>query len=468
MSMQKPIRSMVSAAVISIIASSAVHAGAFSLYTESSAVALGNYAAGIAAEAADASTGWYNPAGLVLLGKQQVVFSGAGVFPSTKLTGTSAFSTVGVPPYVQSFSGLQGGKDAFVPSLHYALPLGERAAFGLSIVSPFGLSTQYDENSPVRYAATNTELLTVNVSPELGAKLTDNFAVGAGLDLQWAEVKFNRMLGAPATNQFIEEFNPNIFPAYLDSLSYNKGHSFGVGFHAGLMTMFNDNHTRLGLNYQSKVKHSFNGYSQLTGRLADPLITNSSAVFRSNSLFSNDVELPNVVTLSGYQDVNDRLALLGSIVYTGWDVFKTIKLNNVAAFSSDLMEQVLVNSTTAENYRNSWRAALGANYQLNQQWKLRVGGGYDQTPTINSARDVRLPDANRWALSVGTHYQMRPSLGFDLGYTYLFAVNDPLVNKTELLGTTSAYNVNAKADVHAQLVGLQVVWTIDQDEKGYK
>jgi len=464
-SMQKPMRTLVSLAVVTMLANTAAHAGGFSLYTEASGAAIGNYAAGIAAEGADASIGWYNPAGLVLIHQQQAVFSGVGVFPSSKLTGTSTFvTTTGEPPqvlpaYTQRFSGLQGGKNAFVPSFHYALPLGDRATFGFSVVSPFGLSTEYDQNSPVRYAATYSELLTVNVSPELGAKLTDNFSVGAGLDLQWAQVKFNRMLGAPTLLQY-----SRVYPFSYDSLSYNKGHSLGVGFHAGVMTMFNDNHTRVGLNYQSSVEHKFHGYSQLSGRLADPDLMDMATV-RSNSLSSNNIKLPKIVTLSGYQDINNKLALLGSVVYSGWNSFKTIQLNNVAAFSASTPSpQILVNSTSAQNFRNAWRVALGANYHVNEQWMMRVGGGYDQTPTVNAERDVRLPDANRWALSVGTHYQMRPNIGFDLGYTYLFASKDPIVNKTDLFGTTSTYNVNARADVHAHLVGLQAVWIIDQDQ----
>ncbi|WP_371923149.1 MULTISPECIES: OmpP1/FadL family transporter [Legionella] len=455
--MQSPRRTVISAAISTLLASN-VYAGGFSLYTEGSAAAVGNYAAGVAAEAADASIGWYNPAGLVLLGKQQAVFSGVGVFPSSKLTGTTTFATEGLPSYVQNFSDLQAAKNGFVPSVHYALPLGENSAFGLSIVSPFGLSTEYSTVSPVRYSATFTELLTINVSPEIAGRLTDNFAIGGALDLQWSQVKFNRMLGAPTLLQA-----GGLDPTLFDSLSYNKGHSFGLGFHAGVMGMFNDNHTRIGLNYQSKIKHTFHGYSKLTGPLADPATFNQLGVFRSDSLFSNDIEFPDIVTLSAYQDITDKLALLGSVVYTGWDVFNIIQLNNVAAFSP-LAGSVVVNSTSVQDYRNAWRFSVGANYHFNEKWMLRVGGGYDQTPTIDGQRDIRLPDGNRWALAIGAHYQMWPAVGIDAGYAYLFGQDDIPINKTDALGSSS-YTVNARANAHAQLVGLQAVWTIDKETK---
>ena len=465
--MLKPIKTTISIAVAGIIANQTTFAGSFSLYTEGSAAEVGTFAAGAAAEGADASIGYYNPAGLVLLHNKQAVLSGVGVLPSSKLTGTSTFTTVDpnqpYPPYIQSFSNLQGAKSALVPALHYAQPLGDRLTFGLSVYSPFGLSTDWGEESPVRYAGTLTELITGNVSPEFGGRLTEHWAIGAGLDLQWAQVKFNQIIGSPAALQSGQKTNPLLTPTTLDSLSYNQGHSFGVGAHGGILGMFNDNHTRIGLNYQSQIKQQFNGRSTLTGRLADTSLTDAAAVFSNNTLNSNEISLPDITTLSIYQDINSRLALLGSAVYTGWSSFNTIQLNQVAAYSSDQGSTALVNSTAIQGYRNAWRFALGTNYHFNNQWMLRLGGGYDETPTVDAHRDIRLPDANRWALSVGGHYQMRPYLGFDLGYTYLWAQDDPIVNNTTILDETSSYHVDATAKVHAQLVGLQAVWTIDSD-----
>lgn len=471
-SLQKPMKTVISSAIAAILASNTANAGSFALYTESSPAAIGNFAAGIAAEARDASTGWYNPAGLALIHDQQLVFGAVGVFPSSKITGTSTFTTatpLGTLNYVQSYNGLQGAKDAAVPSFHYALPLGENAAFGLSVVAPFGLMTDWSRTSAVRYAATMSTLTTMNVAPEIGANITEHFALGLGIDLQYARVTFNSMIGSPAVMQAL-----GFSPTYLDTMSYNKGHSFGVGFHAGALAMFNENHTRVGLNYQSQVQHTFHGYSRFNGPLATPGLSTASfasllgatnSVYWSNSLFSNTIDLPDVVTLSGYQDINERLALLGSVVYTGWHSLRTIQLNNVAAYappSGPLPgRQVRVNSVSPEYYDNAWRFALGANYYFTPQWMLRVGGGYDETPTTDLNRSIRVPDSSRWALSVGSHYQMIPSLGVDFGYTHLFSVNDSGINKTIITGATSTYNLNADIKAHADLVGVQVNWLID-------
>ncbi len=464
--MQRPIKTIVSAAVIAMTANTVANAGSFSLYTESSAAAIGNYAAGISAEAADASTGWYNPAGLSLIHQRQGLLGLVVVSPTAKLSGTSTFSTLGpIPPYIERFSGINGGKMGYVPSGHIAYPVGPNTTFGLSLVAPFGLATDWNPVGPVRYEATSSHLITSNLSPELGSRVTEHFAVGAGIDLQYAHVRFNRVLGSPDAMAAA-----GVSPFTLDSFSNNKGNSFGVGFHAGLMALFNEDHTRIGLNYQSQVRHHFHGYSLLQGRLANlsPLVSprtvlasSPAAEFRSDDLESNTIRLPDITTLSAYQDVSPKLALLGSVVYTGWHSLKIIELDRVAAFAP-LVGQVLVNSVSPQYYRDTWRFALGTNYHVNEKFMLRVGGGYDQTPTRDKFRDVRVPDSNRWAASVGMHYQAKPSIGIDFGYTHLFSSGNARINRTDPIGATSQYNVNADIKAHADLFGIQAVWTLDQ------
>lgn len=452
---------LVCTAIGSIFAGSTFASG-FALYTEASTVAVGNFAAGIAAEAPDASTAWYNPAGLVLFSSPQIVLSGVGVFPNVELTGTSTFFTEGVPPYIETFTDIQAAKNALIPATYVAIPLGPNSAFGFSIVAPFGLATEYDYESRVRYAATFTEVLTIDISPELAGRLTENLSVGAGIDFEWARVKFNNMLGSPATLQALQAAGGPVTPYSLDSLSFNRAQSFALGFHAGIMGIFNNNHTRAGLNYQHSMKHTFRGKSRLRGPLADdPSVFNPVGTFQTEYLFGNDIELPSTTTFSLYHDLNDRLALLGSVVYTGWGVFKNIQLNNLAVFSSEADDQVLISANTLQNYRNSWRFALGANYQVNEKLKVRAGGGWDQTPTKDAYRDVRLPDNNRGAISVGAHYQAYPHIGLDVGYTHLF-IKEGTIDKTTQLGLESYYNVDANFRGSAEIVGLQVTWMMDQ------
>lgn len=467
----KPIKTILASAIGAILSINVVHAGSFSLYTESSAAALGNYGAGLAAEAADASTGWYNPAGLAKRYHQELVSSLVGLIPRSTITGTSTFTSAALPApfnvYQQSFNHLQGAKDGLVPALHYSHPLGQDISFGLSVVAPFGLSTNWRRQTPVRYAATLSDLITADISPEIGGNITKNMSLGAGIDLQYARVKFNQVLGLPTLGQLPV---PGLYPSRLDSYSYNRGNSFGVGFHTGVLLFSDDDHTRVGVNYQSVVRHKFHGHSRLTGPLATPGLTTITpfsalatidALYKSPHLTSNVIEFPDIVTVSGYQDVNQHIALLGSVVYTGWHTLRSIALNNVAGFANGI-GQAPVNSSTVEAYRNVWRVAAGVNYRLNEQWLFRAGTGYDKTPTVNADRDIRIADVDRIALAVGGHYQWRENLGVDVGYTHLFPTHKVSINKTNTVGAGNTYTINARASGSADLIGLQSVWQIDK------
>lgn len=454
-----------SLAVLVLASFSTSHAGGFSLYGEGTGYVIGNYAAGVAAEALDASTGWYNPAGLALIHEQQLVVGGAGLFLGSNLSGISTYSSSIAGVYQQGFNGLDGAKNGFVPSLHYARPLNSDWTFGLSLVSPFGLRTDWSNTSAVRYQATNSELVTLTASPELGYRLNEHFALGAGLDLTYARVEFDSIVGIPPLALIFRR------PAtFFDSSSVNKGDSFGVGFHLGAMWMFNDNHSRIGLNFQSAERQRFRGNSRLTGRLASKapappdLNAPADATFETRNLNSDPINLPYIVTLSAYHDYNEKLALLGSVVYTGWNSFSTIQLNNVAGFIPDEAGQVPITIRSPENWKNVWRFALGANYRINEALMLRVGGGYDQTPTNDERRSVRIPDTSRYALAIGARYAVRNNLDLDIGYAHLFQTHTVQINRTDILAPGTTFNVNATGRVQADLLGVQITWYFDGKE----
>lgn len=439
-----------------------VFAGAFSLYTEGSASAVANYAAGIAAEGRDASVGWYNPAALVLLRKTEVVAGFVGVLPTATLSGSSSFYQIEpgfdelLPPYQQNFSNLNGGREAIVPNLHVAIPVGDRVTYGLSVLVPYGLSSDWPEDSALRYAGTYSSLKVVDLAPEMGGLITDNFAVGAGMDLQWADVNFNNVIGTPAALQFLE-INPTAF----DSPLKNHGNSFGFGFHAGFLMKWHEDRTRFGFNYAYGVTHQFQDSSNLTGLLADPNFENKNATFVSNMLKSNDIKFPDVMTFSLFQQVNDKIALMGSVVYTLWSSFDKIVLQNIGVYQAETDSLGYADAVTVQNYQNALRASVGINYQISDHWQLRAGGGYDQTPTNSVDRDTRLPDVDKLAIAGGAHWDYNEHWGFDAGYSYLWPLDDVKINKTQILDTYNYLNVVATGHAYVQLFAAQLVWRGD-------
>ena len=76
---------------------------------------------------------------------------------------------------------------------------------------------------------------------------------------------------------------------------------------------------------------------------------------------------------------------------------------------------------TYEKWRDTNFFAVGASYQIDNQWKWRVGMAYDQAAARLQHRTPRIPDSDRLWYSTGLNYQYNEKLSFDFSYTYIYA-----------------------------------------------
>src|SRR2546422_10957622 len=123
---EKMKRNAIAGAVVSalgLLAGSEAHAAAFALY-EQGVSGLGNAYAGAAAVAEDATTVWWNPAGMARLGEgKHFAIAGALISPSTKFSNGAS-----IPAQLQTAGGDGGdaGKDATGPRPFYLVDLNPR------------------------------------------------------------------------------------------------------------------------------------------------------------------------------------------------------------------------------------------------------------------------------------------------------------------------------------------------------
>jgi len=432
-----------------------VMASGFQLWEQDGA-SIGNYHAGIAASAEDASTAFYNPAGLVRIHNQQVVVGVDPIMTDIRFNGTvKVADTFGghTTPAVPYSTSAQGGTFNLVPNLSYAAPLSDRVVFGLSLVAPFGLQTSYGNPALTRYAATLSSLKVIDLSPSLGIALTDKFSIGAGFDAEHARGEFDLVAGSPTS--------PGVpVTTTLDTTSQNVGTSNAYGYHLGALYQFSDA-TRVGLAYHSQVVHHLKGSSKFYGPLANA-DTNFLflPMYQSSQQLSANATLPPTTSLSIFHTFNPSWDGMASISYTQWNVFKNLVLQNAAGIDTTANPNNNLTVIVPENYHNTWNYSVGGNYHANEKWFFRGGLGYDQTPTNNTYRNLQLPDASRIAVAVGAHYQAIKTLGLDLGWTHFFMMNGTKINNSvQTVGaqtTTTNGSVNGSADVF----GLQATWDI--------
>ena len=436
-----------------IAATSQVMAGAFQLWEQDGA-SLGNYHAGYAATANDASTAFYNPAGIMRIKNQQAVFGGVVIATDFKYNGSVRVieSPAGFP-LTSTFSNVttQGGNISFLPALHYVAPLSDRMGFGLSVVVPFGLKTDYGTDTPLRYAATRTAISVVDVAPVLAFQVTDKGSIGAGLDIQKVWAEFNSVGTAVDPNP--------VRMMRSDTISKNEATGTGYGYHLGGLYEFTPD-TRVGISYHSQVVHHLSGTSKFVGRLADQL--NHGYPISSNHATVR-ITLPAYTALSVYHRLHPKVAFLGSAIYTQWSVFKTLILNDVAGAVSDPNTLVAgsntIQVTIPQYFHNTWNVSVGTEYYPTEDIILRGGLGYDQSPVVKAYRNVQLPDNDRYIVAVGGHYQATKTIGFDVGYAHLFIREASISPPPQVMGAQTVVtngSVRGGADVYSG----QVTWDI--------
>lgn len=439
-------------------------ASAFQLW-EQDAASIGNYHAGYAAEANDASTAWYNPAGIPRIQNQQVVAGAVAIASDFKYKGsvgvtetTFQFTPFPAPvPTTVTFNNVtaQGGAFAIVPNLHYVAPISDWIGFGFSIDAPFGLKTNYGDNTPMRYAATETSIRVVDISPSLGMRITDKASIGAGFDIQTAEAKFNSVAG------LVEPFGDVVLPEY-DSTSTNRATNTGYGFHLGFLYELTPC-TRMGISYHSQVVHHFSGSSKFEGPIAE--LAGAEVPFVSSSRATTNVTLPPYTTLSLFNKVSPNWAVMGSLTYTQWDTFKTLTLNGVSGVIDGVPPQLVevsnnIQVSIPEHYRNAWNLALGANYYPTDNITLRSGIGYDQSPVTDTYRNVQLPDNDRYVIALGGHFKATKNIGLDVGWTHFFMNSTSSIHPPAQVNGAETVTTSGRVHGGADVLSGGVTWDI--------
>lgn len=370
------------AALIASLAGGA-HAAGFALI-EQNASGLGNAYAGAAAVAQDASTIFFNPAGMSLLPDSQVVMAGHLIKPKAELSGSAVYDSphplAGDP--VPGGQGGDAGDWALVPNFYYAYRLTPSVHLGIGVNAPFGLKTEYDDGWIGRYQALKSEVKTININPSIAYKVSDTLSIGAGLNIQRIEAELTNM-------------------TYV-GLATVKGDDYGWGFNLGLLWQMAPN-TRLGLSYRSEVDYTLEGRATFSGLSA------------LNGDITADVTLPDSASLSLFHKLSPQWELLADITWTGWSDFYEYEVYRT---NGALL------SYTLENWEDIMRYSLGATWHMNDKVSLRGGVAYDEAPVSDVYRTPRIPDGARIWVAVGGQYRLSKQGVLDFGYAHLF-VNDP-------------------------------------------
>ena len=444
--------SIVSAAVLAnALVSTQVHASGFALI-EFSGSGMGNAFAGASASAEDASTVQFNPAGMTLLTGEQAVGVMHYIRPKADFSNNGSTGAVSLGSPALSGSNDDGGRDAYVPNFYYVRDINDQMKFGFGMNTPFGLATKYDDNWVGRYHAVESDVMTVNFNPSLSYKMDDKLSLGFGASIQYVDVILSSAIDFGAI--CYAALGPvacgalGATPQNADGFATLTGDNWGYGWNIGALYQFSKD-TRVGLAYRSEVEHDVTGEADFTVPGAASFATASGA-FVDTGLKAS-ITLPDSLSASFYHSYDSKLALLADITWTGWSDFKELRIVYDNVNQPD--------SVTTEDWNNSLRYSLGANYRMDEKLLLRVGLAYDETPIPSAERRTpRVPGDNRTWLSFGAQYKLDKEFTIDVGYSHLFVSKTQINNTYESSVPTLEATITGDYDAAVDILSAQVTW----------
>lgn len=381
---------------------------------EQSVSGLGKAFAGMAATADDASVIYYNPAGMTDLEHDQGHLGVQILAPNAELTDTG--STVPGGGVVGGSGDNPYGVEA-VPNLHIAKRLSrEKVWAGISVTAPFGLGSEYDDDWFGRYDSLKTDLKVINIQPSIAVKVNEQLSIGGGIDIQKATADLTS--AAFATTEGISRL---------------EGDDWSVGYNVGAVYKPNDQLT-LGAHYRYGVRHVLDGRISATG-------TGGSDF---NAPGTASLHLPDIASLAVAYDMMPGTRLMMQGTWFGWNSFSAI---------TAITDTGTVAQNVRQGYRNTWAVAVGIEHELNQNWTVRAGYQYDDTPTVDQFRTSRTPDGNRNWVTVGATYDFNEKTSLDMAAGYI-NVDRQTINVQRNQPLTSTISADTEGHVGLFAIGI--------------
>jgi long-chain fatty acid transport protein len=415
-----------------LLGSTGANAAGFALLEQSSS-RLGTAFAGSGAAADDATTLFYNPAGLTRLGRGEAAALPSAIEITSEFHDTGSRSAIGQP---LGNSGGDAGGWNLAPSIYMSTPLSDNLVVGLGVNAPFGLKLEYDSGWIGRFQAINSELKTMNFNPTVAYRINERVAVGVGLNYQRIQAELTNAVNysaviAQGLQQLVAagQLSPAAVPgliaanAGLEGNASVRGDDDAWGYNVGLMFDLSDA-TRLGLSYRSTTGYKLEGFARFT----PPTVTQSTgaAIVGAASAAggplatgpaSVSIKMPDSALLSLRQKLGSKMELLADIGWTGWSTIQELRV---------VRDSGATVSATPEHWNDTWRFALGATYAFTPTMKLRGGAAIDETPVPDATRTPRLPDTDRTWLTLGWQWQPTDAITADVGYAHLFCKDAPM------------------------------------------
>ncbi len=313
---------------------------------------------------------YYNPAGITQLEGSQLQLGTYHIMVNAthRAPGTGEFSDT--PDRVQT-----------IAQIFYTRTLAiAQATVGLGIYSPYGLGSQWPDESPFRTYATKSQLQFVSINPVIAFKLRGNLSVAAGLTANYGHADLRRGIAFPGDELRVDA----------------EGWSYG--FTAGLLWQPAPEHS-FGLMYRSASHMNFEGSAHVQSDIPLPL---------RNGRASFEFDFPQHV-MFGYSfrpTINWNLEFNAD--WTDWEDVGAVRFRLPSGDATQIFD-----------WRSAWTYKVGATLKFANGFSVSAGYFFGESATPDRNFNPAIPNIDLHVFSLGFTYRTEQwSLGltYNLGY----------------------------------------------------
>jgi long-chain fatty acid transport protein len=276
-------------------------------------------------------------------------------------------------------NGGNAGGPAPIIGGFYVHSLSDKWKLGANLITITGAVLDYDDDWTGRYLNTEVTLLTMTFYPSIAYRVNNWLSLGGGPQIMYADLELKTKAPPPNGNGEVK----------IDGDDVAFGFSLGALFEVS-------ERTRFGIVYQSEIEPEFSGDVKFSG-----------GAVNADAGTDTKITLARFIRVSGYHELNDQWALLGTVGWEDWSAFKDINI------STDRGSQKI-----PRDWHDTWKFAAGVHFRPVDNWLLQVGFSYDTSPVDSDDRTPDMPMDRQIRYATGVQYKWSDRLSTGAQFVY--------------------------------------------------
>lgn len=329
---------------------------------------------------------YFNPATITDLPGTQVEVGMTAIKPFADVVTTDPYTGKTIRGYATSSVWM-------LPNLYLTSQLTDALWFGFGAYTRYGLGSEFKSTWAGRYNSTKAEILSLDFNPNLAWKVNERLSLSIGFSIRYFDIELEQMLDAAGIAGLRRYNDPSYSP--YDVRQNLHGDDIAPVLDVGLAYKLTDDLT-FGFGYHSQAKLTAKGDAKWT---VPPVVRALAPSYFQDTQFHSTNFNPDKLMMGLAWDATERLTLSAGVTCTLWHTYDILLIH--------LDDPMLPGRSTLmseKGWHDAWRFNVGAEYAFTENWAVRIGYTYDESPINSGHVDYFVPGDNRHLFAAGVSW----------------------------------------------------------------